>query len=115
MLLVLKIYNICILLLFPIFYVGYSKRMACITHSVHYCSDSTFCFLIGSMSFSDQFNDMKMAVEVQLSSALNRHQGRQLCCVKRDDFVIDYTRLLFMIPRINQIWIGIANYVIFSI
>ena len=36
----------------------------------------------------DQFNDMKMTVEVKLASALNRHQGRKLCCIKRDDLEI---------------------------
>ena len=40
-------------------------------------------------TLSDQFNDMKMTVEVNLASALNRYQGRQLCCVKRDDLEID--------------------------
>ena len=40
-------------------------------------------------TLSNQFNDMKMAAEVILASALNRHQGRQRCCVKRDDLVID--------------------------
>ena len=33
---------------------------------------------------SNQFNDMKMVVEVKLARDLYMHQGRQLCCVKRD-------------------------------
>ena len=37
----------------------------------------------------NQCNDMKMAAEVKLASALNRHQGRQLCCVKKNDLVFD--------------------------
>ena len=40
-------------------------------------------------TLSYQFNDMKMAAEFKLVSALNMHQGRQLCCVKREDLVID--------------------------
>ena len=40
-------------------------------------------------TLSYQLNDMEMAAEVKLASALNRHQGRQLCCVKRDDLVND--------------------------
>ena len=38
---------------------------------------------------SNQFNDMKMAAEVKLACTLNRHQGRQLCCVKKNDLIID--------------------------
>ena len=40
-------------------------------------------------TLSDYFNDMKMTVEFKLASSLNMHQGRQLCCIKRDDLVID--------------------------
>ena len=40
-------------------------------------------------TLSNQFNDMKMAAEVKLVSASNMHQGRQLCCFKREDLVID--------------------------
>ena len=51
-------------------------------------------------TLSNQFNDtcMKMAAEVKLISASNMHQRRQLCCVKREDLVIDKIGLLFMIP-----------------
>ena len=42
------------------------------------------CF-VHMIKLSDQLNDMKMAAEVKHASALNRHQGRQLCCVKRYD------------------------------
>ena len=38
---------------------------------------------------SSQFNNTQMAAEVKLVSAFNMHQGRQLCCVKREDLVID--------------------------
>ena len=37
----------------------------------------------------NQLNNMKMAIEVQLASALNKHQVRKLCCVKREVLVID--------------------------
>ena len=36
-----------------------------------------------------------MIAEVKLVSASNRHQGRQLCCVKKDNLVIDEAKLLF--------------------
>ena len=51
----------------------------------------------------NQFNDMNMAAEIKLGCALNMHQGRQLCCIKREDLVIDYTWLLFMIPFFNRL------------
>ena len=40
-------------------------------------------------TLSDHFNNMKMIVAVKLVSTFNRHQGRQLCCVKRNDLVIE--------------------------
>ena len=43
--------------------------------------------LLKKMLFN-QFNDIKMAAKVTLASALNRHQRRKLCRVKRDDLVI---------------------------
>ena len=46
-------------------------------------------FPLPKKTLSIQFNDMKMAAEVKLVSALNMHQARQLCCVKREDLVID--------------------------
>ena len=46
-------------------------------------------FLLPKKTLSDQLNDMKMAAEVKLVSASNMHQGRQLCCVKTEDLVID--------------------------
>ena len=55
-------------------------------------------FSVPKKTLSSQLNDMKMAAEVKLVSALNIHQGRQLCCIKRDDLVINQTGLLFMIP-----------------
>ena len=55
-------------------------------------------FPLPKKTLSNQFNDMKMAAEVKLASDLNKHKGRQFCCIKRDDLVIDKTRILFMIP-----------------
>ena len=46
-------------------------------------------FPLPTKTLSNQYNDMKMAAEVKLVSALNMHQGRQLCCVKNEDLVID--------------------------
>ena len=52
-------------------------------------SNYVWPFPFPKKTISDQFNDMNITVEVKLASALNRHQGRQLCCVKRDDLEID--------------------------
>ena len=46
-------------------------------------------FLLLKKTLSNQFNNTKMAAEFQLVSAFNTDQGRQLCCVKREDLVID--------------------------
>ena len=54
-------------------------------------------FPLPMKTLSYQFNGMKMAAGVKHTSALNRHQVRQLCCVKRDDLLFDSTGLLFMI------------------
>ena len=40
-------------------------------------------------TLSIPLNDMKIAAEVKLTNVLNMHQGRQLCCVKKNDLVID--------------------------
>ena len=40
-------------------------------------------------TLSNEFNYMKMAAEIKLASALNKHQVRQLYCVNRDDVVLD--------------------------
>ena len=37
-----------------------------------------------------------MFAEVKLASVSNRHQGRQLCYVKKDNLVINETTHLFM-------------------
>ena len=37
-----------------------------------------------------------MIEDVKLNSAENRHQGRQLCSVQKDNLVIDETALLSM-------------------
>ena len=46
-------------------------------------------FPLQNKTLSTQFNNTKMAAEVKLVSAFNMHQGRQLCCIKREDLVID--------------------------
>ena len=46
-------------------------------------------FPLSKKTLSNQFDNTKMAAEVKLVSAFNMHQGRQLCCVKREDLVID--------------------------
>ena len=46
-------------------------------------------YILPKKTLSNQFNDMKMAADIKLASALNRHQGRQLCCVKREDLMND--------------------------
>ena len=46
-------------------------------------------FSLPKKKLSNQFNNTKMAAEVKPVSAFNMHQGRQLCCVKREDLVID--------------------------
>ena len=40
-------------------------------------------------TLSNQFNNSKMAAEVNIVSAFNMHQGRQLCSAKRENLVID--------------------------
>ena len=51
-------------------------------------SNYLWIFFFTNTTLSDQYNDVKMAAEVKLD-AFNRHQVRQLCCVKNDDLVID--------------------------
>ena len=51
--------------------------------------NDVWIFPLPKKTFSNQLNDTKMAVEVKLASVLNVHQGRHLCCVKRDDLVVD--------------------------
>ena len=51
--------------------------------------NNLWLFPLPKKTLSNQFNDMKMAAEVKLVSASNMHQGRQLCCVNREDLVID--------------------------
>ena len=46
-------------------------------------------FPLPKKTLSNQLNNKKMAAEVKLVSAFNMYQGRQLCCVKREDLVID--------------------------
>ena len=46
-------------------------------------------FPLPTKTLSNQFIDMKMAVEVKLVSVSNMHQGRHIWCVKREDLVID--------------------------
>ena len=46
-------------------------------------------FPLPKKALSDQFNNTIMAAEVKLVSAFNMYQGRQPCCVKREDLVID--------------------------
>ena len=53
------------------------------------CYNDVWLFPLPKKTLSYQFNNMKMAAEVKLFSALNMHQGRQLCCIKRKDLVID--------------------------
>ena len=60
--------------------------------------DDLWLFPLPNKTLYNQFNDMKMAAEVKLASALNRHQVRQLCCVKRYYLVFNKNGLLFMIP-----------------
>ena len=55
-------------------------------------------FSLPTITLSNQFNNMKKTVEVKLGNALIMHQGRQVCCVKREDLMVDLTVLLFMIP-----------------
>ena len=51
-------------------------------------SNNLWLFPVPKETLSNQFIDMKMTAEIKLASFLNRHQGRQLCYVKRDDHVI---------------------------
>ena len=51
--------------------------------------DDLWLFPLPKKTLSYQFNNTKKDVEVKLVSAFNMHQGRQLCCVKREDLVID--------------------------
>ena len=46
-------------------------------------------FPLPKKTLFSQLNDIKMAAEVKLVSAFNMHQGRQFCCVKREDIVIN--------------------------
>ena len=46
-------------------------------------------FSFAKKTLSAPFNDTKMTAEVKLASALDMHKGRQLCCVKGDNLVID--------------------------
>ena len=48
------------------------------------CND-LWLFPFPMKTLSDQFNGMKM----KLASALNIHKSRRLCCIKREDLVID--------------------------
>ena len=40
-------------------------------------------------TLSNQFSNTEMNAEVKLVSAFKIHKGRYLCCVKREDLVID--------------------------
>ena len=51
--------------------------------------NNLWLFPLPKKTLSNQFNDMKMAAEVKLVSASNMHQARQLCCVKREDLVMN--------------------------
>ena len=46
-------------------------------------------FPLPKKTLSNQFDNTKMAAEVELVSAFNIYQGRQLWCVKREYLVID--------------------------
>ena len=51
--------------------------------------DDLWLFPLLKKTLSYQFNNTEKDVEVKLVSAFNMHQGRQLCCVKREDLLID--------------------------
>ena len=43
-----------------------------------------------------------MLAEVKLVSASNKHQGKQRCCVKKNNLVIHEAALLFMRHSLND-------------